>query len=71
MFWFYKAVSIIAFNNQVIAVKHVFFFSMLMINTIYKKRVCGHPFNLVDSAISATPVADKCNKNKHTAMQSP
>ena len=27
--------------------------------TIYTK-VCGHPFKLGDSAISATPVADRC-----------
>ena len=38
--------------------------------TIYTK-VCGHPFKLVDSAISATTVADKCIKSSHTAMQSP
>jgi hypothetical protein len=24
--------------------------------------VCGHPFKLVDSAISATPIADRCMK---------
>jgi transposase len=30
--------------------------------TIYT-RVCGHPFKLVDSAISATPVADRCIKS--------
>jgi hypothetical protein len=30
--------------------------------TIYTK-VCGHPFKLVDLALSATPVADKCMKS--------
>ena len=30
--------------------------------TIYTK-VCGHPFKLVDSAISATSVADRCIKS--------
>ena len=30
--------------------------------TIYTK-VCGHPFKLVDSAISVTPVADRCIKS--------
>jgi hypothetical protein len=39
------------------------------IYTIYTK-VCGHPFELVDSAISDTPVAEGC-KIEHTAMQSP
>uniref|UniRef100_A0A4W5MBF4 Palmitoyl-protein thioesterase 1 n=1 Tax=Hucho hucho TaxID=62062 RepID=A0A4W5MBF4_9TELE len=37
--------------------------------TVYTK-VCGQPFKLMDSAISATSVADK-KKIKHTAMQSP
>ena len=30
--------------------------------TIFTK-VCGHPFKLVDLAISATPVADRCIKS--------
>uniref|UniRef100_A0A4W5KT87 Uncharacterized protein n=1 Tax=Hucho hucho TaxID=62062 RepID=A0A4W5KT87_9TELE len=33
-----------------------------VIHTIYTK-VCGHPFKLVDSAFSATPVADRCIKS--------
>ena len=31
----------------------------ISVYTTYTK-VCGHPFKLVDLAISATPVADKC-----------
>ena len=33
------------------------------IYTIYTK-VCGHPFKLVDLAISAIPVADRCIKSR-------
>ena len=33
-----------------------------VIHTIYTK-VCGHPFKLVDSASSPTPVADRCIKS--------
>ena len=31
--------------------------------TLYIQKVCGHPFKLVDSAVSATPVADRCIKS--------
>ena len=30
------------------------------IYTTYTQKVCGHPFKLVDLAISAKPVADRC-----------
>ena len=33
----------------------------LCVHYIYK--VCGHPFKLVDLAISATPIADRCIKS--------
>ena len=32
-------------------------------NIYYLYKVCGHPFKLVDSAISATPIADRCVKS--------
>ena len=32
---------------------------MTLADTVYT-TVCGHPLKLVDSAISATPVADRC-----------
>ena len=37
----------------------------------FTPKVCGHAFKLVDSATSATPVADRCIKIEHTGMQSP
>jgi hypothetical protein len=33
--------------------------------TIYAK-VCGHPFQLVFSALSATPIADRCKNQAHS-----
>ena len=37
-------------------------FQIVCISTLYIPKLCGQPFRLVDSAISATPVADRCIK---------
>ena len=36
----------------------------------YIYKVCKHPFKLVDPAISATPIADRCIKLSTLPMQS-